>query len=101
MNHIRRIPHQARFLGALAIAMLGLVVSAPAAFAMRVPASGGSSSAIPAGPSPTFTHTVVASGVPGWQIAVIVAVASVLAATMAVVVDRARAAHRNGMVPAT
>jgi uncharacterized membrane protein YozB (DUF420 family) len=61
----------------------------------------GSSSAIPTGPSPTFTHTVVASGVPGWQIAVIVAAAAVLAATIAVVVDRARAAHRTGMVPAT
>jgi hypothetical protein len=98
MKHIRRIPHQARFLGVLAIAMLGLVVSAPAAFAMRVR---GSSNAIPTGPSPTFTHTVVASGVPGWQIAVIVAAAAVLAATIAVVVDRARAAHRTGMVPAT
>jgi hypothetical protein len=101
MSHIRRIPNQARFLGALAIAMLGLVACAPAAFALRVPASGGSSSAIPAGPRPTFTHTVVASGVAGWQIAVIVVVAAVLAATIAVVVDRARTAHRTGMVPAT
>jgi hypothetical protein len=102
MNHVRRIPHLARFLGALAIAMLGLVVSAPAAFAMRVPAPGGSSSATPTGPSPTVTtHTVVAGGMAGWQIALIVAVVAVLAATIAIVVDRARAAHRTGIVPAT
>jgi len=81
--------------------MLGLVVSAPAAFAMRVPGSAGSSSPFPAGSSPSFTHTVVGSGVSGWQVALIVTVVAVLAATIAVVVDRARAAHRTGVVPAT
>lgn len=101
MNRLRFIPQLARFLGALAVAMLGLVVSAPAAFAMRIPAQGGSSSATATSPSPTFTHTVVAGGMAGWQIAVIVAVVAVLAATIAIVVDRARAAHRAGILPAT
>jgi hypothetical protein len=101
MSHIRRIPHLVRLLGALTISMLGIVVSAPAAFAMRVPAPGGSSGVAPTGPRPTFTHSVVASGLPGWQIAVIVAVVALLSATIAVVVDRARAAHRTGIVAAT
>jgi len=35
------------------------------------------------------------------QIAVIVSAVAVLAATIAIVVDRARAAPRNGIVPAT
>lgn len=101
MNHFRRIPHLARFLGALAIAVVGLAASAPAAFALRVPAPGGTSSVTSAGTSPTFTHTIVANGMPGWQISVIIAAVAVLAATIAIVVDRARAAHRTGMVPAT
>lgn len=100
MSHIHRIPHLVRFLAAFACAMLGLAVSAPAAFAMRVPAPGGSPGVAPTGPSPTFTHTVVASGMPGWQFALIVAVAAVLAAAIAIVVDRARAARRPGIVPA-
>ena len=101
MHHIRRIPHLVRFLAAFVCAMLGLVVSTPAAFAMVVPAPGGSSSVAPTGPSSTFAHTVVASGMPGWQITVIVAVVAVLAATIAIAVDRARAARRTGIVPAT
>jgi len=100
MNHVRRIPHSIRFLAAFACAMLGLAVSAPAAFAMRVPASGGSSGVSPTSPSPTLTRAVAASGMTGWQIAVIVAVTAVVAATIAVVVDRARAAHRTQIVPA-
>ena len=56
MNHIRRIPHLAHFLAALACAMLGLAVSAPAAFAMRVPAPGGSPGVTPTGPGLTLTH---------------------------------------------
>jgi Flp pilus assembly protein TadD len=100
MNHLRRIRRLLRFLGALAMAMLGLVVSAPLAFAMRVPASGGSSSATATTPASTVTHTVVAGGMAGWQVAVIVAAVAVLAATIAIVVDRARAARRAGMLPA-
>ena len=47
------------------------------------------------------THTVVAGGMPGWQLAVIVAVAALLAATIAVFVYRARTAQRSRPVPAT
>jgi hypothetical protein len=104
MYHIRRIPHLVRFLAAFACAVLGLVASAPTAFAIRVPAPpapGGSSSLAPTGPSPASTHMVVASGMPWWQITVIVAVVAVLAAAIAIAVDRASAARRNGIVAAT
>lgn len=101
MSHIRRIPHLVRSLAAFTAAMLGVVVSTSGAFAMRVPAPGGSSSSFPAVPGPTVAHTVVASGVVGWQVAVIVVGVAVLAAIIAIAVDRARAAHRTGVVPAT
>jgi hypothetical protein len=38
---------------------------------------------------------------PGWQIAVIVAVVALLAAALAIVADRARTGHRTQIVPAT
>ena len=101
MNLIRSIRHLSRLLTGFAGALLGLAVSAPAAFSMRLPNPGGASSVSPASPSPTFTHSVAASGMPGWQIAVIVAAVAVLAATIAIVVVRARAARRTEIVPAT
>ena len=101
MNHIRHIRYLVSFLGTLAVAMLGVAVSAPSAFAMRVPASGGTPGVASTGPTPSFSHTVVASGMPGWQVTLIAAVVAVLAATIAVAVDRARAAHRTEIVPAT
>jgi hypothetical protein len=101
MNHIRRISRLVHFRVALVGAMLGLAVLAPAAFAMRVRASGGFPSGALTDPRPAVTHSVVASGMTGWQITVIVTLVAVLAATIAIIVDRARAAaHRTGMVPA-
>jgi hypothetical protein len=38
---------------------------------------------------------------PGWQLAVIVTVAALLAVTIAVIAHRVRAAHRDHVVPAT
>jgi hypothetical protein len=40
-------------------------------------------------------HAIVAGGMPGWQIALIAIGAALLAATVAVLADRARAAHRK------
>jgi hypothetical protein len=39
-------------------------------------------------------HTVVVGGMPGWQIALIAAAAALAAATVAVLLDRAWAAHK-------
>ena len=43
----------------------------------------------------TPAHVVVAGGFPGWQIILIAVVAALLAATLAVIADRARAARRH------
>lgn len=96
MKHIYRISHLVSFLAAFACLMLGFAISAPAAFAVIPATNGGSggSDIAPAGQGPTFTHTVVAGGMPGWQITLIVAVVAVLAASIAIVVDRTRAVHR-------
>ena len=55
---------------------------------------------VPSSAAATVTRTVVAGGMPGWQIALIAA--ALLAATIAVLVDRARAARRTVItVPAS
>jgi biopolymer transport protein ExbB/TolQ len=109
MSHAYRYRHVVRVLAAFACTLLGLAASAPAAFAIRIRAedSGGSPPPLPTGKDPTYTlththtHTVVTGGMPGWQLAVIVTVASLLVAIIAVVVHRVRAAQRNRIVPAT
>lgn len=88
MNHIRRL---LAALATLASALLAFTAAAPAALAIRVPPPGGSRFH-PARPA---TVTVVAGGMPGWQIALIAVGAALLAATVALVVDRARAARRK------
>ena len=45
-------------------------------------------------------HTVVIGGMPGWQIALIAAGTGLLAAVLAVIADRARAARRRQMAGA-
>ena len=92
MNHIR---HIAVMLAGLIAAALTFAVASPAAFAMMVPApdiNGGAQN----GPQ---TPTIVTGGMTGWQIALIAAGSAVLAAVLAVFLDRARAARRNLTVP--
>jgi hypothetical protein len=103
MNHIYRYRHVVRVLVVFACTLLGLAVSAPAAFAMRVEDSGGSPPPLPTGKGPTYTlpHTIVTGGMPEWQLAVIVAGAALLAALIAVVVHGVRTAHRARLAPAT
>jgi hypothetical protein len=100
IRHIRRIRRIAGVLAGLACAWLGLAAAAPAAFAMIVPAPGGSGSAAPAPPARTVTHSVVVGGMPGWQIALIAIGAALLAAALAVLADRARAARRQAVTAA-
>jgi len=72
------------------------VLLASAAFAApsfaRVPAPGGSPVAPP---GPGTSTVVVAGGMPGWQITLIVVGAALLAAGAAVFLGRARAARRT------
>jgi hypothetical protein len=81
MNHIRRITAA---LATLASALLAVTAAAPAALAVRMPPPGGAGPAsglartvpwpkTPAPPAPPLVHTVVAGGMPGWQIALIAA----------------------------
>jgi hypothetical protein len=103
MNRIRRIIVT---LAGLATAALAFTAASPAAFAVRVPPPGGAASgttrSVPwpkTAPAPAQAHTVVIGGMPGWQIALIAAVAALLAAVLAVSLDRAWAARRHVSAP--
>ena len=84
-----------RLTTALAAFTAGLVVStaaATAALASPKPIQEGGDIT----PIQTFpvTRSVVVGGMPGWQIALVAAGVSVLAAAVAVILDRARAARK-------
>lgn len=98
MNRIRRLVEA---VAALACALLGLGAAAPAAFASTItwPPPGGGDPATGTRPGPV--HTVIVGGMPGWQIALIAAGTAVLAAAVAVSLDRARTARRATLSPAT
>jgi hypothetical protein len=91
MNRIPRTRRAIAALTGLALAVLGLAATAPAAFARIVPpvGSGGVTAA------PAVTRVVVVGGMPGWQIALIAAGTALIAAALAVLADRARTAHRR------
>jgi hypothetical protein len=109
-------------IGRLAVVLSGLVGAlvafcagaAPAAFALAVSPLGGdphgrpglvsprpaSSGANQHPPLPAHAHALVTGGMPGWQIALIVAGAALLAAGLAVITYRMRAARRRVTVSA-
>jgi hypothetical protein len=93
MNPIRRIRRIAGALAGLAGACLVLAVAAPAAFAMTVPPFGVSGAVTTPAPPQVQVHTVVVGGMAGWQIALIAVGAALVAATIAVLLDRARTAR--------
>ena len=51
-------------------------------------------------PPTSYVRTVVTGGMHGWQIALIAIGAALLAATVALLLDRARAAHRKTITAA-
>ena len=112
MNRIRHIRRLTAVLAGLACAWLGIAVAAPAAFAVtggfRRPDGGSPGTAVlpaplaahirqlvPQTPDPAPVHTVVAVGMPGWQIILIAIGAALFAATAAVLLDRARTTRRR------
>ena len=96
--HVRRA---AAILAGLAGLTAVLVASgATPALARLEPDPGGYVGVTPPTPPPTVTRTVVVGGMPGWQIALIAAGAALLAATVAVLIDRARAMHRKATMSA-
>jgi hypothetical protein len=110
MTRIRRL---AAALAGLAGALLTFAAAAPAALAsgpgpLRPPPIR-EHPPLPPGhihppghqaPVPVPVHTVVAGGMPGWQIALIAIGAALAAATVAVLVDRARPARRKTITAA-
>ena len=89
MNPIQQLRRLAAVVAGLAAT---LVAFATPAFASLPPEPGGPAASTPL-PRPPV-HTVVIGGMPGWQIALIAAVAALIAATLAVLADRAWAARR-------
>jgi ribosomal protein S11 len=76
--------------------VLGSVFFATSAFALVVrPVGDGSSPAAVPSTAPSTAHTIVTSGMAGWQITVIAVGAALLAASVAVVVDRTRTGHQG------
>ena len=102
MNPLKHIRRFATALAGLAGALVAF--GATPAFAMHEPppgsGSGVTTSPVGATTTPVEVHTVVVGGMPGWQIALIAVVAAVLAATLAVLVDRARTARRKAITAA-
>jgi hypothetical protein len=96
MNPVRRIRRFAGVLAALAAALVAF--GATPAFARPLPIPGTEfrpSAPVPAPvPVRTVTHTLIVGGMPGWQIALIAAGAALVAAMVAVLADRSRAARR-------
>jgi hypothetical protein len=93
MNRIRTIRRLAFLLAGFAAALLAVASAAPAAFALPAPPLGGGlDTTVPLQPP---VRTVVVGGMPGWQIVLIAAGAAVLAAALAVMLDRARAGRRH------
>ena len=90
MNHGRR---RAAILTGLVAVLVGS--AATPAFATLPP--GSPKHTLPDRPAGAVTqvHTVMLGGTPGWQIALIALAAALVAATAAVVVDRARTARRK------
>jgi hypothetical protein len=98
MSTIRRIFRHTARLAVAAAALLAGIVAAPAAFASLAPPPGigdtSSTTSIPA-----TVHTVTVGGTPGWQIALFVVAAAVIAAVVAVLLDRMRTGRRRQLAP--
>jgi hypothetical protein len=94
MTAIHRIFGPAVRLAALAVTLLAGLVTAPAAFA-SVPHPGRGGTPGPA--SAAVVRTVTVGGTPGWQIALLMAGAAVLAALIAVLLYRMRTTRHHAL----
>jgi hypothetical protein len=98
-----RIRRFAACLAAMLAAVAASALAAPAAFATIAP-PGPAGQTLPVSGGPVIkhpatvhtVHTVIVGGMPGWQIALIAAGAAVLAAALAVAVDRLLSRRRDG-----
>ena len=96
MNPVRHIRRLAGALAGLASALLAFTAVAPAALGRPFPPGSPAWDKHPPLPSHRAgIRTVVAGGMPGWQITLIAAGAALLAATVAVIAYRAWTARRK------
>jgi hypothetical protein len=92
MTRIHRIR---RLAGVLAGAVLASALAAPAAFAFNRPLPDGRPAFVPTYPATSpASAAVAAGGMPGWQITLIAIGAALIAATVAVILDRGLAARK-------
>ena len=82
-----RLRRLAAALTAVTCTLLASAPVMPAAWAVNVIPGGG--------PAPAPAQVVTAGGMPGWQIILIAVGSALVAATVAVLADRARAARRS------
>ena len=97
MNSIRRIRRSVIALAALAASLMVTFAATPA-FARLAPAD--PPGYVAPASVPVQVRTIVAGGMPGWQIALIAAGAALIAAALAVLADRALAARRRAVISA-
>jgi hypothetical protein len=114
MNAIRHLRRLAGVLAGLAAVLLAFAAT-PAFAGVPHPDPGGGAAGYvgdpyigimgtgPVAPVPATTVHVIntGGGMPGWQITLIAIGAALLAATVAVLLDRARATRRNAVTAAT
>ena len=101
MNPIQHLRRLAAALAGLAGALLAVAAVAPAALADPFPPRPPGWDKHPPLPPPgAGIHVVVVGGMPGWQIALIAIGAALLAATAAVLADRAWATRRRTVTAA-
>jgi glucose/arabinose dehydrogenase len=76
--------------------LLAWAAAVPAASAATslIPDPGGASGTVPATAPAVPVQVIAAGGMPGWQITLIAVAAALVAATAAVILDRARASRR-------
>jgi hypothetical protein len=106
MNRIHHIRRLGGTLAGLAGALLAVVWAAPAALARPVPPPGLNNHPPPLPPehavAPVYhpAQYAAAGGMPGWAVILIAVGAALLAATAAVLADRAWAGRRRAITPA-
>ena len=89
MNAMKKIRRCLSVLAVMGGALLALGGAASAALASLAPPDPGQGGVVPV----PAVHTIVTGGTPDWQIALIAAGAALVAAVVAVLVDRARVAR--------
>jgi hypothetical protein len=101
MNLIRHIRRSVAIVAGLAGAVLAFAAPAFAQSA-TFPISGGDATSAGLAPAqvPVQVRTIVAGGMPGWQIALIAAGAALIAAALAILAYRTLAARRQAVTTA-